>query len=390
MPLVFVHGVSVRDDPVYYCNTAARDALFRRFVLDRIVTDPGNAKIFNPYWGRYGATFAWDHASLPRSDVESLGPEDDLTAALLSEGGFVESPPPDAILVETSRRFSLEEAVDILWAVGMEHAQEAEAKTLAELAAEALSNARANPRPAWLDKVTNDQEFLEKLEQEIGSHRNRPGAPVENQRSWEALGSIGTWDRISEGASRIRDVFSRLAGQVFVGLKRSRLQHQLGLFLGDIFVYLKDPRQIVGEIANALLAALQAIQSGDEKLLIVGHSMGGNIVYDVLTHLLPTLPVDVFVTVGSQVAFFEELKLFASSNPALPNEKVRRVAKPANVQRWINVFDRNDLLGFAAEGVFDGVSDFAYSTGKGVLAAHGTYFARPSFHVRLADRIGNT
>ncbi len=52
------------------------------------------------------------------------------------------------------------------------------------------------------------------------------------------------------------------------------------------------------------------------------------------------------------------------------------------------MFDSNDILGFAAEKIFDGVDDDRYSTGKGVLAAHSTYFIRPSFYHRLAARLG--
>jgi hypothetical protein len=117
--------------------------------------------------------------------------------------------------------------------------------------------------------------------------------------------------------------------------------------------------------------------------------MGGNIVYDLLTYFRPSLKVDVFVTVGSQVAFFEELKQFRVSDRDIPRSdpKTERVSRPANVARWINIFDLNDLLGFAATGVFEDVEDYRYSTGKGAIKAHGTYLTLPSFHERFSRRL---
>ena len=59
------------------------------------------------------------------------------------------------------------------------------------------------------------------------------------------------------------------------------------------------------------------------------------------------------------------------------------MTKLDNVEEWINVFDRNDLFGFAAERIFAGARDFEYSTGKGLLASHSSYFTMPSFYVGL-------
>jgi len=58
-----------------------------------------------------------------------------------------------------------------------------------------------------------------------------------------------------------------------------------------------------------------------------------------------------------------------------------------NVDEWINVFDRNDLLAFATERIFAGSSDFDYVTGRGLLAAHSAYFTMPGFFRRLAERV---
>ena len=109
MPLVFIHGVNTRDSRGYRETERMRDALFRRFALAQITTDPAAASITNPYWGAYGASFAWDLRSIPEGDLESLGADEEVPAALL------ESYPPaeraDQILIRVAAEQSLEDAV---------------------------------------------------------------------------------------------------------------------------------------------------------------------------------------------------------------------------------------------------------------------------------------
>ena len=119
----------------------------------------------------------------------------------------------------------------------------------------------------------------------------------------------------------------------------------------------------------------------------LGHSPGGVILYDVLTSVRKDVPVDALVTVGSQIALFEETKCLLASSEAYSKAKGNKVPRPPGCSRWINVFDHNDLLGFPASGVFEGVTDFHYTTGKGVLAAHSSYFVRPTFYHRLRLRM---
>jgi hypothetical protein len=54
MPLVFVHGVSVRKDENYGVNEEARDGLFRKYALTAISSDSSQIAFENPYWGGFG------------------------------------------------------------------------------------------------------------------------------------------------------------------------------------------------------------------------------------------------------------------------------------------------------------------------------------------------
>jgi hypothetical protein len=87
------------------------------------------------------------------------------------------------------------------------------------------------------------------------------------------------------------------------------------------------------------------------------------------------------------VGLFEELRLLQKGKQAGCPDGPTLVTRLDNVDEWINVFDQNDLFGFATERIFEGVRDLEYSTGKGLLAAHSSYFTMPSFFARLANRV---
>ena len=176
---------------------------------------------------------------------------------------------------------------------------------------------------------------------------------------------------------------------------RSKAQGSASQFLGDVFVYLDkrgDAADAPGPIPTLVIEALDAARNSldaakDPYLIAMGHSMGGNILYDVLTYYRPDIEVDAFVTFGSQVPFFEELKLFHCSDTAIPSAATPKVALRAGIRRWINVFDRQDILSFSGKAIFERIEDLEYNTGASVLGAHSAYLERPSFHRRLNARL---
>jgi hypothetical protein len=289
-------------------------------------------------------------------------------------------------VIEVARR-SMDDAVDLLWATAAERADETDIVALADLAVQATALAQDDPHPSWLDSVANDEQFLNRLSQEL-----RAAAPAVGE---ESFGPKRAFLRLREGLGRIGGAAGRLAGTAAVEVVRPSLNRSVSMFLGDIFVYLQQRQRlgvnapIVKRVADELELAAKGLKAEDSKLIVIAHSMGGNIVYDLLSNLRTDLSCDVLVTVGSQVGVFAELGLFNSVTPPA-NPATDRVPQLAKVRRWINVFDANDVLGFATEKIFNGVEDYQYSTGKGLLAAHSTYFIRPSFYGRLAARLGES
>jgi hypothetical protein len=401
MPLVFVHGVNTRMSENYQRGVEARDALFRRFLLEAVVAAPQQAAIISPYWGDDVAKFAWKLASvpMPEESLEALGGGMDPELTLLAANAAVIAPEqvePDSVLLETARR-SLVDAVNLIWAAAAEHTEGSQAE-LTDLAARAVAYADAyeDDKPAWLyDEVGNDEEFVDRLQVEVESYSAGAGPEIAagDAQDWEALGGIGeVWKRIHQGADKIRQAAVNVMGKKAYTAVRHALVPNVGTFLGDIFIYLSKrgtpdaPGPIVKVVEKGIDEARAALGGDDDKLIIVGHSLGGVVAYDVLTYFRPDVHADVFVTVGSQVALFEELKLFGISDTAVPAEGRPLVPRPGNVDAWVNVFDYNDVLSYRTATVFDDVEDYPYATGE-ALHAHGAYFTQPIFHERLTARV---
>jgi hypothetical protein len=387
MPLVFVHGVKVREGIKYSSNVNARNALFRRITLRGLIDENRNSTIFNPYWGKYGSKFVWDYASLP-GKLETLGSgEDNMLSLLLSEMLSNQDIQSGNTLAQIARSHSLEDSIDLLLAVSSKHIINGVSSSWVDLALNALDYAQNNSHPTWLNEVSDDRTFLYHLKQEIADQAQE-SLPADS--AIESLGgSSESWEDINEAVSRILGFIANISGKAFALVRPVLHREIVSGFLGDIFVYLKRPELIAQEIIQDLEKARIEANCNHEKLIIVAHSMGGVITYDILTHFLPDLKIDVFVTVGSQVAFFEELKLFHASdvNISATSQINTRVEKPPNINHWINIVDPNDGFSFSVDGIFSGAHDFNYSTGNGIISSHTTYFDRPSFHKRLNERI---
>jgi pimeloyl-ACP methyl ester carboxylesterase len=191
-------------------------------------------------------------------------------------------------------------------------------------------------------------------------------------------------------AGKAVDKAGDFASTKLLASNRDALNETLGRFFGDVFIYLDsrgdagNPGKIPALILKAYDDAIAAAPT--EPFVIIGHSLGGVISMDVLSHFRPNLQVDLFVTVGSQVAHFEELKLYRASDRGItaPN----KAKTPPNIQRWINVFDEVDIFSYSVDRVFDRVNvDAPYDTQTYTIKAHGAYFDQDRFYQRLRKRI---
>lgn len=142
--------------------------------------------------------------------------------------------------------------------------------------------------------------------------------------------------------------------------------------MGDILVY-----QARGSAIRAFIR--DAIAAADDQVVLLAHSLGGIIAFDLLaeprarTQEDPLDKVRMLITVGSQVPLFYELGALASG-----------ISEPARLPdyfpaRWVNVYDKHDLLAYAGRGLFgDRCKDKPVDTGTPFPTAHSAYWADPA------------
>ncbi len=341
MPVVFLHGVSTRSNPRTARQTAARDALIRAALLH-----PPDASVLNPAWGDLlGPLSPPDNPIVPRAaSVQALS-----TAA----GEMV--PPASGVAP------GFADAVDAFFARAMEDVPAGKLDTVAEAAIDSARYARAEPRPGWFDPA-NDADLAADLERAIGR---------------ETVQLAGSGETVPAG-------FLHPIAATFDAV-RPRITQAAASFLGDVFGYLgtrgskSRPGPIPKLVTEALDDARLAANKLGAPLIVIGHSMGGNIAFDVIGFWRPRLKIDCLVTVGSQVALFRQLNLF----PAAPVGS-GKAARPENVREWVNVIDPSDALAFLCAPEFRGVKDRDYRTDAGIFGAHNAYFERASFFERLS------
>lgn len=389
MPIVFIHGVNNRESKDYQEGIIARNGFLQEIVSPALGLNKVKPKIYNPYWGGDGAQFAWEMAVLPQRGMgyqtfggggltETLGKAESIVVNTTLDGKLT--------VVENARK-DLNAVVDALYAAAMEEVTtEDDAQELAKSYLIVSEYADKNRYPEWLykDEII-DTNFTDQLIYNAGVSKH------------QAFGG-GIFDAIKEGASRLGSALPHAGSELLGRFGREKLNLVVARFAGDGFVYLKNrgtkanPGDIVSTVLNALNDAKSYAENSpdDNKLIVIAHSFGGEIIYDIMTYFDPDLQIDCLITVGSQVGLFAEMQLYVESESNLPKNPPPPkglIPKPANLKRWINVFDLNDVFSYRIEPVFSGCSDFHYDTGYGTLGAHSGYFLRPSFYKRLASRL---
>ena len=207
-------------------------------------------------------------------------------------------------------------------------------------------------------------------------------------------GARGLTRRASQGAMRG-------ASLVALKAKRNALTLSASIFLGDIFEYFRrgqgNPKglgTISGRVAEKMREASLVALAREEPFVLVGHSFGGIIAYDLLTSPFTAaapefedVKVDLWVTVGSQVGLFAEMRAYVGSPDDVPSHQSPTLGKPRSVGRWLNFYDAADVFSYLAEPVFgsDAVNDVEVRGGAQLTNAHGAYFSEPTFYRRVAE-----
>jgi len=125
--------------------------------------------------------------------------------------------------------------------------------------------------------------------------------------------------------------------------------------------YFQNDSNIACEIRELLKQVLRPLLSANEKVILIGHSLGSVIAYDTLWELshLEHLPgtIDLFLTMGSP------LGMDYVQHRLMGNEQKGPHKYPANISHWVNISSVGDIT--ALDRVFR--DDFAHMLELGII-----------------------
>ena len=230
------------------------------------------------------------------------------------------------------------------------------------------------PRP----ETPREQRFLEEFERKLREQPSPPTVPSARPRpKAEVPGQL--------------EIASWLPGPVKEAIiKRAAMEAYYFLF--DKEYQRPDGKQfkVRAELRRRLIEAVGKANEKAEKTVLVTHSMGTMVAYDVLRNCDDCPPVDTLFTLGSPLGVREvQDELIATGH--------KKVDFPsARVRRWVNVYDPLDIV-CGADPVL--ANDFASVDGRRVEDVKESnwgswrhsithYFAGKLFRSRLAEALG--
>lgn len=395
MPFVFVHGVNNRQDSEYLRAENFRNAFLRELVAPTMGIEPSQ-KIFSPYWGGAGVKFWKNLQVIPVGKYSEKfgGGDEELFPSLGIATAKGEVLAGDNLVTIARRNPAL--AIDLLFDAATAVAEDDKSIMIAH-AYNVAQQRLSLGGPQWLENCSED-DFLKQVVDVLS-----PAQPTSGTK--EVFGGAQLWSLLDEALQRVKLFVPDQLSHAAVGAVRRPLTASIASFIGDALQYLSErgdgsvPGRIARIVLDAISEAAELARQTGEPLVIISHSFGGEIVYDVLTHYAKDaqLQIDAWVTVGSQVGLFEEMSmLWNSPGRGRPDALLgEAIPAPQCVKQWLNITDTNDVLGFLVQPVFTGippntVQDFNYNTSFPVTGAHSGYFRWPSFYKRLAARLSHT
>jgi hypothetical protein len=411
MSIIYIHGVKVRAPE----HGIALGKSFARWLGPKLAVGGNNVDYLPVYWGDVAARFRWNLESRPKTAILAQGgagafaglgslreasdrtPLDNAVQRPAAQGpvinaaGAVPSVAAAPALTMIPRNKRADFLADLYLAVHP-RAKNSEDAIAEDARLASLAAAAAEVAESWdtivASEATDDaraSRLISTVEERLSGSTIIPQGGFADwmSKAGETLRRAATWPG---------DAVSTVFGEV-----RPVVNEFVAYFIGDVLAYINErdidgaPGVIPGRVLGALRTAQQRKKATGEKIVVVSHSMGGQLLYDALTFYAPKDPtlaglsVDHWISCGAQVSLFAELTLFKGqpANVAMP----RKLPRPAAVAAWTNFYDRNDLVGFIMSPIFEDVTDKEYDTGYGLAFAHTGYLARPSFFEAVAAQL---
>lgn len=192
------------------------------------------------------------------------------------------------------------------------------------------------------------------------------------------LGGTGRGAAGRAGAALLR-LGMRLTTQPALNHWRGPITTRSVPAVGDILRY----QARGGPLRDSLTEHITAV---DEPTVVLGHSLGGIALVDVLALAAirrePLRNVRLLVTIGSQAPFLHELGALTGLPPG--------ASLPPGFPRWLNIYDRADLLAYLAEPVFripSQVTDHEVASRQPFPVCHSAYWKLSEVYERIAKEI---
>ncbi|MFI6059247.1 hypothetical protein [Streptomyces sp. NPDC051286] len=383
--VVFTHGTGVREP--HLTGLLAR-------VTEGLAEAAPDVHLVAYRWGeQYGASLAAAGASIPDGPGAGAGRGaegpgdpgdeaegwarlyDDPTAelALAAAGATAGAIPPGAAFPDERPRALLLE----LAAKGEERADRM-GPGLAQAAAQLARSALLAPAAEALDAEALSWTLARALTAAVVAAAIEADAPVQGVGDARDAAVAALAARLGAApAGTGRGPVLRMAAKPVVRLgsryavrRRRALTDAAHPAAGDILKYLARGEPMRQGLRD-MVASLKP------PVVLLGHSLGGIIALDTLISG-PLAGVELLVTVGSQGPFLYE----TGALPSLAHPDTL----PGHVPQWLNLYDRRDLLGYAAEPLFPGrATDVPTDSRQPFPVAHSAYWSDRAVYRAIGD-----
>ena len=382
MPTLLIHGIgkhNLAEFQTFFLDV--RDRLRDSVVKSRGYSVPEHA-FFPVFWGDWGPAAWYQGLELPaEAPISSTAPSDSMALAAVIQAKSLSasaSSTPDvgleALQIVLSAPSPLQEVLDEL-GISASELIHATAQTFGQ---------------PHRSEATVNLLLVRALLQRSKRTRNFTARP-EARQTLQALLALflDQQQAVQKGLPLALTYPFWATVTMLVSHMRSNIMQVATSYVGDVMMYLARAAALRQFVHNTVIEACR--QRPDEPLVIIAHSLGGVIAYDYAADpaFADRPPIDLLVTIGSQVALFAEYGLVQGAvTPAELGPSAHRpiYKEPHLCDRWLNVYDPADFLSFpigrmflrAAEG------DRICSAGKPFPASHSAYWENNQVYEAIA------
>lgn len=384
MPIVFIHGVAVRDEDDPQFGAVERlsrgaewslvEQMLREYVVPAVRTAAGEIHVSRVYWGDLATPPTQDltdRSGTAEAAYDAAAHLDDLSPEVLGtviEGRLMAALPPDY----------WPEVIEAVWS------------TVRDPALPAMLAARSTrSQRSWLAGLVRA--------------RLTRAAPDLDAR----LRTVGA-EMVAAGRRGVRRAMDGV---------RQPFADTVPVFVGDLLRYIDGrgrpgaPGPIMDRVLSGLAAARDAALAPDEPLVVLTHSMGGQLLYDAVTSFAGDCPggmpaIDVWCAAGGQVGLFRRLGVFLDAGRpdggagefeggvgeregGAEREGEHRAATlcDAGVGYFWNAWSSTDLLSYPAAGWVADAHDTDLAYPGTVATTHNAYLSDRAFYRILAAQV---